>query len=72
MPHDVSLNPELAIIASAASNAAYTAFDTQQWAPAAKPPELKIGSTAYIWIARFSGFDNAAWGSGKEEKYGLT
>ena len=64
----VYLNPDLAALLGNAAMAAYSDFTN----PGANPSPLSFthGST-FNFLQRFTGFDDVAWGSGKEERYGL-
>ncbi len=62
----VLLNANIVKILGDASDAAYTDFNQQPFSKS-----LSSGSFTFNYVDRFTGFDDAAWGSGKEEKFGL-
>ena len=66
----VWLAPELAKLTTDAAAEAYTDFSNSD-KPEYTPPPLSYGDTSFNYIERFTGFDDVAWGKGKEERYGL-
>ena len=66
----VQLDPTLTTLVGAASLETYTDFANRQ-SPDYTPPKLNYGTRPFQFLERFSGFDNVAWGSGTEERYGL-
>ena len=66
----VQLEPTLTTVVGAASLETYTDFAKRN-SPDYSPPELNFGTQPFQFLDRFSGFDDVAWGSGTEERYGL-
>lgn len=64
--YPVLLNADITIILGQASNAAYDDFANK---PIAKT--LSSGQYSFNLVDRFTGFDDAVWGSGSVEKFGL-
>lgn len=67
---NVFLDPNLATLLGAASAAAYTDYENSN-NPNYTPPTLQYAGTSFKFLQRFTGFDDVAWGSGNEERYGL-
>lgn len=66
----VYLDPNLAALLGNASLEAYTDFSKAN-EPTYTPPALVYGTTTFNYVNRFTGFDDVAWGSGSEERYGV-
>ncbi|RBP50985.1 lipase (class 3) [Arenicella xantha] len=66
----VVIDPNLASLAGQASAAAYADYAHSN-DPAHVPAAIYSGAHSYSYLMRFSGFDAVAWGSGKEERFGL-
>lgn len=64
------LDPTLTELAGAASLEAYTDYANSS-NPHYTPPNLNYGTRPYVFLERFTGFDDVAWGSGAEERFGL-
>jgi triacylglycerol lipase len=67
---NVHLDPTFTTLVGAASLEAYTDYENSS-NPSYTPPDLNYGTRPYVFLERFTGFDNVAWGSGAEERFGL-
>ncbi len=66
-PH---LDTTFANLLMAASAEAYTDFANTN-NPTYQVPDLTVDNITFKFVQRFTGFDDVAWGSGKEERYAL-
>lgn len=66
-PH---LDPTFANLLMAASAEAYTDFAHTN-DPKYQVPDLTVDNITFKYLQRFTGFDDVAWGTGKEERYAL-
>ncbi|HTF95666.1 MAG TPA: lipase family protein [Cellvibrio sp.] len=64
------LDPNIVNLLAAASAAAYQDF-TNSNVPGYTPEPLTHNGIIFNYVQRFTGFDDVAWGSGKEECYAL-
>ena len=67
---NVHLDPTLTTLVGAASLEAYTDYANSN-SPNYTPPNLNYGSRPFVFLKRFTGFDDVIWGTGKEERFGL-
>jgi hypothetical protein len=66
----VYLDPNLAALLGDASADTYTDYANSN-NPNYTPPTLQYAGTSFKFLQRFTGFDDVAWGTGQEERYGL-
>jgi hypothetical protein len=66
----IHLDPTMTTLTGAASLEAYTDYAKRK-VPHYVPPQLNYGSRPFLFIDRFTGFDDVLWGSGQEERFGV-